>query len=135
MKKIIIARALLLISLIILIVMWIFHLDSRNVWAAYIMAIASALFHFPWRLRKLLKNQDLHFIGNMPGMPEIFIYEILFKVHDSVRKRTTTQRIKIPTGGEQWRAMCIIDDKFVDEYGPDEKSAVALIIAKIKAVK
>lgn len=136
MNNSIIARAFLFISLIVFGVMWILQLDPRNLWLAYFLAIASSLMYWPIpRFRRILKNQDLKFIGNMPGMADIFIYEILFKVHDTVRKRMTVQRIKIPTGGEHWRAMCIINDKFVDEFGPNEKEAVALIITKIKAVK
>jgi hypothetical protein len=134
MHNSIIARIFLFISMVIFGVAVIFQLDPRNLWLAYFMAAASSFIYWPLpRIGRISKQ--LQFVGQMPKMPNVFIYEITGKVNERVQKRVTTQCVKIAAGGEHWSAMCIIDSKLVDEFAASEKQAIALIMKRINAVK
>lgn len=128
-----ISHVLLIVSVFVVAIVAIFNLDLRNIYVAYALAIIASLVRWPIRFTKY--SEQLTFVGQMPKLKDVFIYEIIVPVHETVGRRVTTRKLEIAGGGVRWSAMASVGSNLIDEFAPTEKEAIAQMMERIHKVK
>lgn len=129
-----IARLLLLLSVGIAGITAGYQLDTRNIYIAYSFAAAAAAILI-WPFHRMINSKQLRFIGEMPKMKDVFVYEFVSEQADNIGKRVTTQKIRTPDRQHRWVAIGLFKGTLIEEQADHESEAISRLLIRLKTAK